>query len=189
MTPAHAGFDQSSPKGVDLTGVWTIDPERSEDPEQALKAGRSPPKGERPGASISVGGAAGGFGGFGGPVPAGGMDREAMRERMRKTLSPSERIEIMQLPDAVELNLADRSVSCTSSVRAQVSLPDGGIADQTCGWDDNAFVVELNGRDGFRRTDRYATGDGKTLIVSTTIKGGRMPEIVFKSVYVRHESN
>lgn len=194
---AHAGLELSAPEGVDLTGVWVIDRERSDDPQEALEALHEKAKDRmrgRTGGGLGRFGAITGMGGRGGGMdsrrPPDGADREALRERMQQMLSASERIELMQLPDSVELNLSDRAVSCTSTDKAQVSLPDGELADRLCGWDDGEFVVELHGPDGFRRTDRYSQGaDDQTLFVRTTVKGGRMPELILNSIYARSESN
>lgn len=194
---AHAGLELTAPEGVDLTGVWTIDRERSDDPKEALEELRAKAKDRlrgRAGGGFGGIGAIAGMGGvgagMGGRRPPDGPDREAMRKRMEQMLSASERIELMQLQESVELNLSDRSVSCTSTDEVQVSLPDGELADRLCGWDDGEFVVEFHGPDGLRRTDRYSQGaDNQTLFVRTTVKGGRMPELVLSSVYARSESN
>lgn len=190
---SHAGLELTSPDGIDLTGIWTIDAERSDDPEEALESLRKQAKGRIKGGISGgfggMGGAGGGIGGFGSHARGGGEDREAMRDRMQKMFSASERIEILQLPASMELNLSDRAVSCTSIAKSQVSLPNGEIADQTCGWDDDEFVVEFRGPEGFTRTDRYSPGDDQTLLVHTTVKGKRMPELTLESVYVRSESN
>lgn len=185
---AHAGLDTIAPEGIDLTGIWTIDPKRSEDPKQALQ--KLHKQGKVRGRT-GMGGMSGtsGLGGMGGQLPGSTEDREAMREQMEQRLAASERIEVMQVPQAVELNLDDRSVSCTSTEKSQVSMPDGELADRLCGWDDDEFVVEIQGPSGFNRTDRYSRGDdGQTLVVTTSMKSGRIPELKFKSVYVRSES-
>jgi hypothetical protein len=185
---AHAGLDTSAPEGIDLTGIWTIDPKRSEDPKEALQKLREQGKVR---GRIGMGGISGmgGLGGMGSQRPGSTEDHEAMREQMEQRLAISKRIEIMQIPQAVELNLGDRFVSCTSTEKSQVPMPDGELADRLCGWDDDEFVVELQGPSGFHRTDRYSRGDdGQTLVVTTSLKGGRIPELKFKSVYVRSES-
>ena len=188
---AHAGLDTTAPEGIDLTGIWTIDPKRSEDPKEALQKLREQGKARGPIGMSGMSGMdrMGGLGGMGSQRPGSTEDRAAMREQMEQRLTASERIEVMQVPRAVEINLSDRVVSCTSTEKSQVSMPDGEQADRLCGWDDDEFVVELKGTSGFNRTDRYSRGgDGQTLVVTTSMKGGRTPELKFKSVYVRSES-
>jgi hypothetical protein len=189
---AYADHVLTAPKGIDLTGVWTIDSKRSDDPQKALQShdkDAQEPMRVRVSAGIGGFGGTGGMSGLGDRHAEGTASRDATHKRIQQFAAASERIEILQLPESVDLKFAEHYVSCTSTARAQVSLPDGNTANRTCGWDENEFVVEIQGSEGFTRTDRYSRGNAETLVVSTMVKSDRMPKLEFKSVYLRSESN
>lgn len=200
---AYAERGLTAPKGIDLTGVWTIDRERSDDPEKprepTRKEGKAPIRvhvggviGALGGVSGVGGGVSGGMGGPGERHPdrnGGREGREGMDEGTPQLFAASERMEILQLPDSVDLKFADHYVSCTSAAKTQMTLSGGGAADRTCGWDGDEFIVEIEDADGHMRTDRISRGDDDTLVVKTTVTGERVPKREFKRVYMRSDSN
>ena len=182
----------TAPPGIDLTGVWAIDRKRSDDPTKTQETNR---KEAKDAVHVRVGGGIGGLGGFGGLSRDGGLGdgppaSSANAEPRRKHERPftaSERIEILQLPESVDLKFADYYVSCASTAKAPLSLPKRGSAERTCGWEGDEFVVEIHDSDGYARSDRFAIRSDKSLGVETTITSDRMPKLEFKSVYARSE--
>lgn len=190
---AYAERGLAAPEGIDLTGVWTIDRERSDGPEKAHELDRR--EGKEP-MRVRVGGSLGALGGLGGGVGNPGKrnadsdgGREGMDERIQQLFAARERIEILQLPDSVDLKFSDRYVTCTSTAKTQLALLDGSTANRTCGWDGNEFIVEFQDSKGDTRTDRYSRGDSETLVVKSTVKVERMPKRELKRVYLRSDSN
>ena len=189
---ASADRVMTAPRGIDLTGVWSIDRKRSDDPTKTQEFNR---KEAKYAFHVRVGGGLGGLGGFGGlsgvgnpghGPPATSASREPTQQH-EHSIAVSERIEILQLPESVDLKLADYYISCTSTAKTEVSLPERGSAERTCGWEGDAFVVEIHDAEGFSRSDRYAVDDAKSLIVETTVTSDRLPKLSFKSVYGRSE--
>jgi hypothetical protein len=75
-TVAMAGLKEKPPKGVALTGVWRLDPYRSDDPDAVLAQARAEAEksGDDSGGRMrgGRGGSGGGFPGGGGGFPGGG---------------------------------------------------------------------------------------------------------------------
>jgi hypothetical protein len=186
---ACAGLNSTAPADVDLGGTWTLNRDASDDQRAALGERKLHiERREAPSESGSISG--------GGPPGAGRMsdaDLESMHEQMMQRLASAERIDIEQRTDAMTLKTDARTVSCGTTETTQVSTPDGGVADRQCGWDGNAFVIELKSPDGVTQRDSYTlTGDGKQLIVTTKLEsgGGDAPamSMVTRRVYDRAET-
>ncbi len=77
------------------------------------------------------------------------------------------------------------TLDCTPGEKTSVNDANGS-ATRSCGWDGKAFVVTLKPERGATREDRYALeADGARLVHTTTLKGGRMPEVSLRRVYVK----
>jgi hypothetical protein len=112
---------------------------------------------------------------------------DASTQRM---LATKESLEIMRQDGALTLKDDDDDTTCKPGELAQVSMPNGTVADRRCGWDHKTFVVELKPSQGFSRIEPYALSpDGRQLILTTELKGGRGPlsGIKIKRVYDRSE--
>ena len=187
---ALAGLKATAPKHVDLTGLWKINAELSDDPQEILDKRREKAMGRR-GMRGGMGGMGGGMGrGPGGGGDTGGPpdarrehgrhgredsdDRESMHESMERMLATQEQLDIKQDVDSVTLSSIDDTSRCKSGATVQVSTPDGNLADRQCGWKRSTYLIELKSPKGLTRTEEYKLAkSGNQLIVVTQFKGGR----------------
>jgi hypothetical protein len=189
---ACAEFKSTAPADVNLAGTWKLNHELSDAPPKVLKERRAGTS-EGEGGTLSTSGGVG-FPDAGGPSTqvagrAAGGDREGKRGQMMHRLEIAEQIDIEQRNDAMTLTSDASTASCDTTETTQVSTPDGGVADRRCGWDGNAFVIELKSPHGFTQRDSYTlSDDGKQLIMTTELKGGPMQAPTIKRVYDRAEA-
>jgi hypothetical protein len=216
---AFAGLKPTAPKNVDLSGLWQINPDLSDDPQQLLDKKRAKSMGRHGrgmggrrgmdggwgggGAGGRGGGPGGGWGGgtggSSGGGPSGGAggsgggghsghhrddgdsdDSEHSGDSPRPEVDPmlatQEQLDIRQQPSALTFSGIEASSTCTTGAAAQVSMPDGNLADRQCGWKGKKFIVELKSPKGLTRTDQYElTKKADQLIVITKFEGGRGP--------------
>jgi hypothetical protein len=164
----------------------------------AGSSGGIPGSGGRGGMGRPTGSEPGGMRGGSGGWDERGVDAEdrsgergepdASTQRM---LATRESLEIVQQDGALTLKDDDGDTTCKPDEVAQVSMPNGTVGDRRCGWDRKAFVVELKPPQGISRNERYELSpDGRQLVLTTELKGGRGPMsgIKIKRVYDRSES-
>ncbi|MBX5463598.1 MAG: hypothetical protein IRZ28_21235 [Steroidobacteraceae bacterium] len=207
---ASAGLREKAPKDVDLTALWKINSELSDDPQKVIARARTEENAANRGSSSPSGGRSTSgtgdvFGGvvFGGVIFGGGQggasgsaDRpandpppmESTRVPLDAFLATREQFEIVQSPDAMTIRNDEETSTCKPGETQRVQLQGGELVDQKCGWDGDAFVIELVSPDGVKRTKRYELRDkGKQLHVLTTVKGGsgHLANLRIKRVYER----
>jgi hypothetical protein len=196
MSSAYAALKTTPPKNVDLTGLWMINPQLSDNPKEILEKRREKSmsrRGRRGGGGME-GGMGGGMrrtGGMGGGPPGGmgggvrrhdrgGQDeperKDSMQDSLDDLIGAPEQLDIKQDAHAFMLSSGDQSNSCKPGEVAQVSLRDGYLADRQCGWQSKKFVIELKSPLGITRTDRYElVKKTDQLVVITELEGGRGP--------------
>jgi hypothetical protein len=214
---AMASFKTSAPKGVDLSGRWKLSPELSEDPHAAVEVAREemrdknkdekkkgrhrtrggmrPPDENRghlpPGETI--------------PNPEDhrqpnddSNDKSAEDDSARDVnLDPLERavttpaeFAIQQEPEAFVLMTRDATDTCRPKRPGQINVPGYGMTDRECGWDKSAFVVQVEPKQGPQSITRYEIDkENGRLVVTSELKGERIPKIQVKRVYERNEPN
>jgi len=208
---ANARLRDTAPKDVDLTALWKINAELSDDPLKVIARARTEENTGNPGRSSSGGGGTSTsgpgdvFGGvvFGGVIfgggnggASGGADRpandpppmESTRVPLDAFLATREQFEIVQSPDGMTIRNDEETSTCKPGETERVPLQGGELVEQRCGWDGDAFVIELVSPDGVKRTKRYELRDkGKQLHVLTTVKGGsgHLANLRIKRVYER----
>jgi hypothetical protein len=92
---------------------------------------------------------------------------------------------VRQQPKILSFVSDSGTLDCTPGEKTSVNDANGS-ATRSCGWDGKAFVVTLKPERGATREDRYALeADGARLVHTTTLKGGRMPEVSLRRVYVK----
>jgi hypothetical protein len=193
----------AAPKNVNLTAIWKINPELSDDPQKVLAKKREESAGGGPMGGGGGGGTSGGstrvgkadvdMGGIFGGVISGTMgtgrrggggssDRpetdpapsESMRVPLDSFLATREQFEIQQLPDALTISTYDETTTCKPGVADKVPVQSGEMVDRHCGWDGGTFVVELVDADGVKRVNRYDLRKGdRQLVLTSQIKGGK----------------
>jgi hypothetical protein len=78
--------------------------------------------------------------------------------------------------------------TCKTKHPGQVNLPLYGATDRKCGWDKTAFVIEVEPKHGPLNTTRYEIDkESGRLLVTSELKGERIPKIQVKRVYERVE--
>jgi hypothetical protein len=207
---ASARLRENAPKDVDLTALWKINAELSDDPQKVIAKARTEENTVNRGSSSPSGGRSTSgtgdvFGGvvFGGVIfgggqggASGGADRpandpppmESTRVPLDAFLATREQFEIVQSPDGMTIRNDEETSTCKPGETERVPLQGGELVEQKCGWDGDAFVIELVSPDGVKRTKRYELRDkGKQLHVLTTVKGGsgHLANLRIKRVYER----
>jgi len=210
-TVATASLKENPPKGVALTGVWKLDPYRSDDPDAVLAQARADAEKSR---SDSGGGGMrrgrGGYGGGGG-FPGGGggygrggghhrssdssgssddstansgTDHVSPRGQLMKDLAANPAtLDFSTTEHTLKVSAEQNSVECAAGVKVAIS-DSAGAAERNCGWDGRAWVIETERGKTLKRTDRYEISkDGKTLTYVTTASGDRVPKIKITRTY------
>lgn len=202
MDVALADLKSIPPKNVDLTGLWKLNPELSDDPQKAVETKRSDSAGSGtmrrrgsggPGGIVIGNGKVGGTismpdwpgtGGGGASTKGGTSDRpdddpepSTMKMPLDSFLATREEFEIQQTPQEVKINTLEDSQTCKAAVPSKAPVPGGDMATQRCGWDGSAWVVELQiPGDELKRITRYQLRKkGTQLAMVTAIKGGKTP--------------
>jgi hypothetical protein len=206
---AVADLNRTFPRNVDLTGLWKINAEESDDPQKVVAEQRrdSAEGGGSHGGGVSVDVGGGGivFGGGaigtmrrGGPAsggsgtgdrPKGDPEPESMKMPVDAFLATVEQFEIQQHPDEVTITTDDGSSTCKPTVPSKAPVPGGEMANRRCGWHGKAYVVELQlpGDEVTRSKSYELRKDGQQLVMITQIKGGHTPlsGMQIKRVYDR----
>lgn len=176
---AHT-VEGQEPPDVDLSGMWVLNEAESDDPSEHMRGrrdggrmdeGRRPPRrrdgqrGRRPG--------------------RGGMDREAMRERMESLRDQRLQFAIEQGENAVTLMYPGQGVVEIPTTGEEVTAAWPGVGDVKvrAGWnEDGTLEIERRLERGFMMTTSY-TLDPKSsrLVVVAGMDGPRAREI--RSVY------
>jgi hypothetical protein len=207
VSTALAGLRTAPPKDVDLTALWKINPELSDDPQKVIARNRDRENVDQRSRSGSGGSGTGTgdiFGGvvFGGVIVGGSggasggtSDRPAedpspnlTRVPLDSFLATREQFEIEQRPESLTIRTDEESSTCKPGESQRVPMQGGELVEQRCGWDGDTFVVELISEDGVKRTTRYELKDNaKRLLVVSTVKGGHghLANLRIKRIYER----
>jgi hypothetical protein len=179
---ASAALKASPPKGVDLSGRWKLNKELSEDPHGAIEFAREELKAKakkKAGRSKRV---------------DSEEERESSRfdhmaDSLEEAITTPEEFAIQQEAAAFVLVLPEATDTCRASRKDEVVVSTGAKAERQCGWDKRVFVIELKPERGPTRTARYELDpENDRLIVTSQLKGERIPEIQVKRVYERVSS-
>jgi len=204
-TAATAADADPAPDYTRFSGVWVLDKDASDDPAQAMAAGRAdrgePPSGMRGGGMGGGmrGGMGGGMRGGGGGMSGGRRggapgersgDRPVVRqspERMQKAIA---RLEIFL--DEGELDITDgldrtRLLSCDG--KPKEILTEGGGLEASAKLEDGRIIETWAGKRGPGRTIIYSLeGDGTRLVVTEKrSRPGSDSMVTVRLVYTRQE--
>jgi hypothetical protein len=178
----------------DLSGHWTFNAARSDDPRNRTQLGDTMggAGGQR---GWAGGGRRGGFGGGrrgmggGGREGPGGMSDE-QRARLRQTMQLA-----FQAPATLTIVENDSTMAFTADTGAAVTLygdgrklkqtvDGGGDIEIKARWQGNDFVVERKVSGGGKVTEDYLRSqDGKQLFVIVSFDNGRGRSLDFRRVY------
>lgn len=191
---------------VNFSGEWHLNTALSEDPAAmerggpgsgrggGMGGGRGPGGGGMGGGMGGMGG--GGMGGMGGRGPGGmggpgggsggrGGGGKSGVPGAREFMDQPEKLVITQAP--ADLNLVADGTPTKLVYGEKVSESVGrGTAEREAGWKGNDFIVKRSIKDGPSATRTYSlTDEGRQLVVSTKVSGGRGPGREFVSIYER----
>ena len=175
------GSGSRVPAGVDLSGQWQLNGERSDSIEALITSVKNeldpPPR--RNGS-------------------AAGSDQSgrivSRRDEFYGPPRTRELLALLKQPTAFSLAQSPRSLTMKSidgttefvfGESAVVSLPDG-VGDRYCGWTGSQFAVSIRAVDG--RKVQYLLGlsqDRAQLQLTTTVSGGGLPSVTLKRSYDR----
>jgi hypothetical protein len=203
-----SNLDAGTPAGVSLAGSWKLNRQASADPDAMIAAivekelkhlrrrSRSddddpdalppPPPGE-----AGPGGPAGGSRSAENVVPPGGMfrPREGMATYLRSqytnalgSLLGADGLVVEQAPDRFTLRRGDSRRTFTPGGRSVVGVVDG-VADQSSGWKNREYVIDVRPQVGPRVIERYGLGPAGQLIEKVSLSGDGLPKLEFTRVY------
>ena len=187
-----------APPGVDLAGVWRLNPAASDDPRKVFE--RLRPRGPSGSDSPTPGSGRRSRRGGQDSSPAGGAGQQAAEDPYANVIpmprSPlpfipnsdllrNEVLAIKQRPDSFVLDYGTSVRRLTPGARSVVSVP-GGVADQSTGWNGREFVIQIRSQVGPDVTEQYSLSQksgGKQLIVKMRLSGWRFPTVELTRVY------
>jgi hypothetical protein len=187
VAAARAQGKAKTPAPADLSGVWILNPELSDDTRDEMHEtmeGRGGGSGGGPPPMSPGGGRAGPPGG--GPG-AGGPSGADPQERMRALFEPAEEIWVTQTPAEIEVDeVYGRLRRFRPNGRKYKT--DNGTAEIQSEWKDGQLRVKTERGRGAKEVETWELSpDGRRLTVRLRLEGGRMPEITLTRVYDRGE--
>jgi hypothetical protein len=192
-----------APAGVNLAGSWKLDPAASDDPQKVLDKMRAeafkiidrrnaaPAPMQRSGRG---GGPASGQQEQSAdedatPPPPPGTPRpdplrySPMAHIIMATVARGEFLTISQGTDEFVLDYGTSRRSFTPGARSVVSA-EGGVGDQTSGWEGHAYVIHVKSQSGPDVTEEYSlTDNGHALLAKLHLGSGELPAVDLKRIY------
>jgi hypothetical protein len=198
------GGGAEAPAGVNLAGNWKLDPAASDDPQKVLaqmraeaykiinrgpqptnpplpRNGMPPPHSAQPqDQTVSED-----------PIYAvgpGGQRADPLRHSpmahiIQATLERGDFLTVRQGPGEFVLDYGTSQRSFTPGSHSVVSA-EGGVGDQTSGWKDHKYVIEIKAQLGPTVTETLElSGDGKRLVDKLHISSGELPAVNLTRVY------
>jgi hypothetical protein len=182
-------------EGSAMVGVWTLDKDLSDRPDQGMDRGEGGRGGGMPGGMGGGGGRGGGMpGGMGGGMPGFGGGRrdpdEAKRaNRITKDLvSPADRLTIVQDGPVLLMTSGDgRAIKWLSDNQEQERLTGDGVIKSRARWNGAVFTVEEKIQDGPKVTRTFiVSSDRNQLILVLRMDGGDGPgQMTAHHIYTR----
>lgn len=181
-----------APTGVSLAGNWKLDPAASDDPQKTLALMRAEAQKIINRANAAQGrpetpppGAAGAD--ASGP-PAHGARRDplqysAMAHVVEALLERSDHLSIRQAADEMVFDWSTSRRSFVPGAHSVVSA-EGGVGDQTSGWDGKQYVVSIKPQMGPLITDSFGlSADGKHLVEKVHVDQYELPAVTITRTY------
>jgi hypothetical protein len=178
---------------VDLSGLWVLNRELSDDARQKMREGM---EGRRGPGDARMGGPGGGgmrgpggdMGGrSGGPMgpPPGGMGRDDARESMRAILEPAEELAVTQSGNEIVIDERDGRTRRLHP-NGKKYKTDNGNSEIKTSWKDGKLLVETKGRQGGGVLETWElVPDRSRIIVMVKVEGGFGQGIPLKRIYDR----
>lgn len=193
-----------APPGVNLAGNWKLDPAASDDPQKVLaqmraeafkiisrgpqpappalpRNGMPPPNRQPQDQPVNEDP-------LYSPTGPGGQRPDPLRHSpmahiIQASVERGEFLTVRQGPGEFVLDYGTSQRSFTPGGHSVVSA-EGGVGDQTSGWKDKEYVIEIKAQLGPTVTETLGlSGDGKHLVDQLHISSGELPAVNLKRVY------
>lgn len=203
-------LDEAAAPGASLAGNWKLDPAASDDPQKVIdkmrteakakiaRQSQAPPPiaAQRPGRPGSAPAGAGSAGAdaapdmydTGAPPPGNGprpdpLRYSAMYHALTNELARGQYLTVRQNPGEFVLDYGNSVRSFTPGAHSVVSA-EGGVGDQTSGWDKRAYVINIRAQQGPNVVERFSlSDDGQHLIEKLKIGPAELSEVDLTRVY------
>ena len=188
------GLKEEPSAGVDLSGLWKLDPAHSTDTHHVLAQLNQARINHRPTSETQQGVPAAPAGQRSGRSPA----QESLDAQLRlpmeevppdistqvEELRGGDFLRIVQKPDEITITNGARRRSFTPGAHSVVSVPDG-VADQHSGWKGREYRIEIKPQEGPKVEEVYHLSDDGRQLVQTIHIGadGRIPAVRVTRVY------
>jgi hypothetical protein len=176
-----------TPAGVSLAGNWKLDPAASDDPHKVLAKMRAKAQEIINSANAAAGRApdpppAGAAAGAAGPSPGAphGPRRDPLAHSqtahiVQSLLERGDHLTVVQKPDEMVFDYGTSRRSFTPGGHSVVSA-EGGVGDQTSGWNGKDYVINIKPQNGPAVTETYGLSpDGKHLLETLHINQYELP--------------
>jgi hypothetical protein len=189
------------PAGVDLAGSYKLDEAASDDPQKLLDKMRdeafrilqrrasAPPPVQRPGRQGQTGGSAADSGTEEEALPPPGAPRgdplrySPMAHIISATVARGDFLSVRQESNEFVLDYGTSRRSFTPGAHSVVGA-EGGVGDQTSGWQGHAYVIHVKDQSGPDVTEEYSRlPDGHGLMMKLHIGSGELPAVDLKRIY------
>jgi hypothetical protein len=200
-----AGLKPDAPQGAQLAGSWKLDPAASDDPQKVLEhmrqeaykiLSRNPAYSQAPPTRAGRGqGQAQGPGdedytnAYAGPPRGDPLKQSPMAHTIMSAAERGEYLTIRQAPDEFAVDYGTVRRSFTPGGHSVVSA-EGGVADQTSGWDGRSYVVIVKEQYGSTVKEEYSLASDGALIDRLHVGAAELPAVDLKRVYrPSHDKN
>jgi hypothetical protein len=190
------GFGAETPPGVNLAGSWRLDPAASDDPQKVLEHMREearrilmrqynqpPPQQYAGRGQHSQQGNTDEDYGFGGGPPRGDpLQHSPMAHIIENAAGRGDYLTVRQGPDEFVLDYGTSRRSFTPGGRSVVSA-EGGVADQTSGWDGHSYVIMVKEQYGSTVKEEYSLASDGALIEKLHVGAAELPPVTLTRLY------
>jgi hypothetical protein len=205
LTGCATGTSAEVPAGVNLAGNWKLDPAASDDPQKLLAQmraeaykiinrgpqptppplphnGMPPPNRQQPQDQTVNEDALYAPTGPGGQRPDP-LRHSPMAHIVQTTVERGDFLTVRQGPGEFVLDYGTSLRRFTPGGHSVVSA-EGGVGDQTSGWKNHEYVIEIKAQLGPDVTETLAlSADGKHLVDKLHISSGELPAVNLTRVY------
>jgi hypothetical protein len=198
------GLAEDAPPGVNLAGAWKLDHSASDDPQKTLDHMRAealqiiarqvqqpvpdaPTRPGKHGQASAQNPDGGGDSGPAQPAPLGPhfdpLQRSPMAHIIMNSAARGDFLTVRQGPGEFVLDYGTSRRTFTPGQHSVVSA-EGGVGDQTSGWKDHEYVIEVKAQQGPLITEQYGLSpDGKELVMKLHISSGELRAVTLTRVY------
>jgi hypothetical protein len=171
-----ASLKPDAPPGANLAGSWKLDHSASDDPQKVLDHMREQ-------AIHILNRQLQAQGQPGGQFHGDPLRRSPMAHIIETTVARGDFLTIRQGPNEFVLDYGTTRRNFTPGGHSVVSA-EGGVGDQTSGWNGREYVIQVRGQAGPNVTESYGlSADGKHLVQKLHIGEAELSPVTMTRVY------